>query len=192
MKPLPTRADKHQDVVMQIQNRIEAPRHLQLVVSEAIVRISPETGLTTDFTNVFNEIIMLLEMLPDWPEALDETRPWKSFDYVEHFASSHYVDKALIIEAYELAPMHLRIALGAMIDAANAMLLADLPLLQDPTTRDMAQAAVLAQALRSLVAAMTAIVNGVVGTSAQDSVDNLFGDDSSPAMSADDIDALFD
>jgi len=170
-----------------------APRTIAEVVAEAIVRISPETGITTDFTNVFNELIMLIEMLPDWPEALDETPDWQPFDYVAHFEASDYVDKHLIIEAWHLAAAHRRVALGAMFDAANALIAAGLDPLRDPATRNLHDAAELATALRSLVVAMTAVVNGGTGSSAQSAVDDLFGDETSgEAMSAADIDALFD
>lgn len=66
--------------------------------------ISSQTLLATDYLNHFNEIVMLIDMVPDMPELLDECRGWRPMGYVEHFQLSAFPDRELAIEAYEHVP----------------------------------------------------------------------------------------
>ena len=70
----------------------------------AAANINPESFLATDYLNHFNEIVMLMEMVPDMPELLDEAVDWCPKTYSEHFEESGFQAKDLAIEAYELAP----------------------------------------------------------------------------------------
>ena len=38
--------------------------------------INPQTGLATDYLNHFNEVMMLLEMLPDMPDCAEDVLEW--------------------------------------------------------------------------------------------------------------------
>ncbi|WP_431861841.1 hypothetical protein [Azospirillum sp.] len=70
--------------------------------------ISDKTLLATDYLNHFNEIVMLIEMVPDMPDMLEECRLWQPKTYQEHFRDSGFSDKALAIEAYEHVPPKFR------------------------------------------------------------------------------------
>ena len=70
----------------------------------AAANINPESFLATDYLNHFNEIVMLMEMVPDMPELLEEAVEWSPKTYSEHFAESGFQAKDLAIRAYELAP----------------------------------------------------------------------------------------
>ncbi|CAK0767020.1 hypothetical protein CCP2SC5_30095 [Azospirillaceae bacterium] len=70
--------------------------------------ISNKTLLATDFLNHFNEIVMLIEMIPDMPMMLDECYLWKPKTYQEHFQDSGFSEKALAIEAYNHVPSKFR------------------------------------------------------------------------------------
>lgn len=70
--------------------------------------ISEKTLLATDFLNHFNEIVMLIEMLPDMPDMLEECHLWQPKSYQDHFRDSGFSDKALAIEAYEHVPNKFR------------------------------------------------------------------------------------
>lgn len=70
--------------------------------------ISDKTLLATDYLNHFNEIVMLIEMIPDMPDMLEECRLWQPKTYQEHFRDSGFSDKALAIEAYEHVPAKFR------------------------------------------------------------------------------------
>jgi len=77
--------------------------------------ISEKTLLATDFLNHFNEIVMLIEMIPDMPDMLEECLLWQPKTYQEHFRDSGFSDKALAIEAYEHVPSKFRIPFEASI-----------------------------------------------------------------------------
>ena len=70
--------------------------------------INEQTLLATDYLNHFNEIVMLLEMVPDMPECLDEAKSWRPRTYVEHFQASAVADAALAADAYDHAPARYR------------------------------------------------------------------------------------
>lgn len=39
--------------------------------------LDPKTLLATDYLNHFNEIVMLLEMIPDMPDILEDAKEWQ-------------------------------------------------------------------------------------------------------------------
>ncbi len=66
--------------------------------------INEETFLATDYLNHFNEIIMMIELVPSMPECLDEVRAWQPKSYEAHFQDSCFADKELAVLAYRNAP----------------------------------------------------------------------------------------
>ncbi|HEX6120870.1 MAG TPA: hypothetical protein VFZ03_15590 [Dongiaceae bacterium] len=72
--------------------------------------VNERTLLATDYLNHVNEIIMLLELVPDAPECLEDCRAWQPMSYVEHFEASSIADRDLAIEAYEFSPPEFRIS----------------------------------------------------------------------------------
>ncbi|CAK0763718.1 conserved hypothetical protein [uncultured Gammaproteobacteria bacterium] len=70
--------------------------------------ISEKTLLATDYLNHFNEIVMLIEMIPDMPDMLEECRLWEPKSYQQHFQDSGFSDKELAIAAYEHVPSKFR------------------------------------------------------------------------------------
>ena len=60
--------------------------------------------LATDYLSHFNEVIMLIEMLPDMPDMLEDVLAWERKSYQQHFADSEFKDKNLAVEAYDFAP----------------------------------------------------------------------------------------
>ncbi|MCJ9430428.1 hypothetical protein [Kordiimonas marina] len=79
---------------------------LQPRLAEA--NINPDSFLATDYLNHFNEIVMLLEMVPDMPELLEDAADWHPKTYIQHFEDSGFQGKALAIEAYQMAPKAIR------------------------------------------------------------------------------------
>jgi uncharacterized protein YydD (DUF2326 family) len=75
---------------------------LQSKLAEA--NINPTSFLATDYLNHFNEIVMLMEMVPDMPDIAEETYEWQPKSYPQHFADSGFTAKDLAIEAFEKAP----------------------------------------------------------------------------------------
>src|SRR5580658_9061828 len=70
--------------------------------------INPDSLLATDYLNHFNEIIMLIGMIPDMPECLEDAKAWAPKVYAQHFRDSSFADKELAILAYEHAPSAFR------------------------------------------------------------------------------------
>lgn len=66
--------------------------------------LDPRTLLATDYLNHFNEIVMLLEMVPDMPDMLEDVKAWKPKSYKDHFRDSSIADRDLAIEAYDHVP----------------------------------------------------------------------------------------
>ncbi|WP_068080769.1 hypothetical protein [Polycladidibacter stylochi] len=85
----------------------------------ACANINPTTGLATDYLNHFNEVIMLLEMLPAMPDCVEDVLDWKPKSYIEHFEDSSFSERELAIEAYYAAPSHTRDALEMAIQAVD-------------------------------------------------------------------------
>lgn len=70
--------------------------------------VNDRTLLATDYLNHVNEIIMLLELVPDAPECLEDCRAWRPMSYTEHFEASSIADRDLAIEAYAFSPPEFR------------------------------------------------------------------------------------
>jgi len=83
--------------------------------------IHEETLLATDYLNHFNEVIMLIGMIPDMPDCLEDAKGWKPKTYEDHFRDSAFVDKDLAILAYENAPARFREPFDATIVHMNDM-----------------------------------------------------------------------
>lgn len=66
--------------------------------------IDPQTLLATDYLNHFNEIVMLLELIPDMAECYEDATAWQPKSYQDHFRDSQFRDKDLAVEAYEHVP----------------------------------------------------------------------------------------
>lgn len=85
----------------------QAGRNLHEVVEGK--NINETTLLATDYLNHFNEIVMLIELLPDMPDMLEEVQAWQPKSYEQHFLDSCFAEKDLAIEAYHASPDRYRI-----------------------------------------------------------------------------------
>ncbi len=59
--------------------------------------INPDTFLATDYLNHFNEVLMLVEMLPDVPDCLPDVLGWTPKDYESHFRDSVFRERDLAL-----------------------------------------------------------------------------------------------
>ena len=83
--------------------------------------VNQDTFLATDYLNHFNEIVMLLEMVPDMPEILDEAKEWQPKSYAAHFRDSGLSDAELTIEAYDNAPPEFRDPFDETVEKMEAV-----------------------------------------------------------------------
>jgi len=81
----------------------------------AAANINPRSGLATDYLNHFNEIAMLLELLPQMPECAADVIDWQPASYIEHFRKSNFQGKDLAIAAYGCLDSNLKVAFETVI-----------------------------------------------------------------------------
>lgn len=70
--------------------------------------VNPSTGLASDYLNVFNEILLLIEFLPSMPEMIDETLAWQPRGYREYFGQSKLPGAREALRAYDEIDPRLR------------------------------------------------------------------------------------
>ncbi|WP_208977774.1 hypothetical protein [Labrenzia sp. 011] len=150
-----------------------------------LANINPQTGLATDYLNHFNEVMMLLEMLPAMPDCAGDVLDWKPLDYVGHFENSTFKDKKLAILAYQAAPASLRSHLEIQVAEINARVcqIQD-RLRQSPGASDVAAeiADMATNEIKPLISIAGAVIHGHVdleatqheGEGAQAEIDALF------------------
>ncbi len=88
--------------------------------------INPESFLATDYLNHYNEIVMLLEMIPDMPDMIEDAAEWQPKGYAQHFQDSGFQDTELAIEAFEKAPSVIRNAFNAVCKQIDTLILSTL------------------------------------------------------------------
>lgn len=86
--------------------------------------IDEVTLLTTDYLNHFNELVMVLEMVPDMPEMFEDAKDWQPLAYVDHFSISGFPHGPLAVEAYEKSPAEFREPFDDTVQQIDAMVLA--------------------------------------------------------------------
>jgi hypothetical protein len=78
------------------QTREKAVEELQ---SKTLV--NPVSGLANDYLNLFNELVMMLEQIPQMPELLDDLAAWCPVSYQEYFRKSKLPGRHSALSAYE-------------------------------------------------------------------------------------------
>jgi hypothetical protein len=141
--------------------------------------ISAQTLLATDYLNHFNEIVMLLDMLPDMPEMIEECKAWAPKSYVQHFADSTFSDRQLAIEAYERVPSRFRRPFEETISQINTLLEGGIARLDSDIAAAVDGAALretctaIARAAQALMDCASAIIHGSDRAMAQSEIDGL-------------------
>lgn len=78
------------------QTRQKAVEELQ---SKTLV--NPVSGLANDYLNLFNELVMILEQIPQMPELLEDLCAWRPVSYQEYFRKSQLPGRHSALAAYE-------------------------------------------------------------------------------------------
>ena len=143
--------------------------------------ISAQTLLATDYLNHFNEIVMLLDMLPDMPDMIEECKAWAPKDYKSHFADSSFSDKKLAMEAYDRVPSKFRRPFEETIGQINVLLLEGMDrldhLIADGAPPEQLQEGcrALSRAAQALMDCASGIIHGGDRAMAQAEIDGLLG-----------------
>ena len=140
--------------------------------------LNPTTLLATDYFNHFNEVIMLIGMVPDMPEIMDDVRDWHPVTYVEHFEASSIADRDLAIEAFPHVPSRFREPFDTTIGQINELVAEATDTLekqlgsgQEDAVRESADG--FSRALQRLVDVAGAIVHGGENVMGQSEIDAL-------------------
>jgi len=142
--------------------------------------LDPTTFLATDYLNHFNEVVMLLEMIPDMPEILEEAKEWQPKAYKDHFLDSTIADKEIAIEAYDAVPAVYKepfeTTIG-QIDTTIASAIASLERDLETGNMDLVRenATTLSRIIQRLMDTASAIIHGSAETLDQSEIDNLLG-----------------
>ncbi len=141
--------------------------------------INPETLLATDYLNHFNEIVMLIDMIPSMQECIEDAKIWAPKSYEEHFQDSVFADKDLAILAYQNAPVQFREPFDDTVAAMNALVAQGLIAIEASVATGEAGRIELAvgdvsRKLQSRIDRCSAIINGHTEKLDQSAVDELF------------------
>lgn len=138
--------------------------------------ISPASLLATDYLNHFNEIIMLLGMVPDMPDIIEECRSWEPKSYKDHFRDSGFRDKELAIEAYDHVPERFKTPFEETVEQMNRVVASAIDKITTANADgDPASAAFKAETasrlLQHLLDVSSAIIHGSAVTMSQSDID---------------------
>ncbi len=62
--------------------------------------VNPDTGFATDYLNLFNEYIMLAEMVADGSMEKEVLNDWQELDYETHFINTGFSGLEIVLRAY--------------------------------------------------------------------------------------------
>lgn len=141
--------------------------------------INEETLLATDYLNHFNEIVMILDMIPMMPECLDDAKAWAPKTYQAHFRDSVFTDKELAILAYENAPSRFREPFDDTVAKMDALVAQGLSAIEQAVAtgeqgRIELAVADVSRSLQSYIDRCSAIIHGRTSKLDQSAVDALF------------------
>ncbi len=142
--------------------------------------INEQTLLATDYLNHFNEIVMLLEMIPDMPDMLEDAKSWHPKTYEEHFRDSTIQDRELAIEAYAHVPTRYRQPFEVTTDTINRLIAmtlerADEAVAADNTDQLRMIMADGSQTIQKLMDLASATIHGSEEVLDQSEIDTLLG-----------------
>jgi hypothetical protein len=143
--------------------------------------IDEKTMLATDYLNNFNEIVMLLEMIPDMPEMLDEVKEWHPKPYQDHFRDSTIAEKELAIEAHDYVLDIYREPFEQTVEQINSMIASTIQRLEKNITDGetdvlRANAQTLSRMIQRLMDMASGIIHGSAKTMDQSEIDVLLGE----------------
>lgn len=123
--------------------------------------------LTTDYINHFGALAMLLDIVPDFPEAVADLMMWQPKSYEAHLRGISFTDPEPLLAAYgALAPM-VRAPFDSIVDEANRYGAQLIMLLREPVITDEERrslCAIGAAALGGMIQQMNALIAGTQDT----------------------------
>lgn len=157
------------------------PQYLAMHERAKGTNVNEQTLLATDYLNHFNEVVMLLEMIPDMPDMLDEAKEWRPKAYKDHFIDSSIADRELAVEAYDFVPTKYKVPFEQTIAQLEQLVESSLRRLEQDLTDgnvDLARenATALSLTLQRLTDVAGGIIHGSENSMDQSEIDILLGD----------------
>lgn len=118
-------------------------------------------GLSNDYLNHFNEVLMLVEIAADAPEIVEDLKDWRPISYPDYFACSQLRRAPQARAAYDALTQENRAAFEELVHAMDRLAMTAIRALRPPCEPDDAAlvAEVTAPALRALIAQAGAFLN---------------------------------
>lgn len=118
-------------------------------------------GLSNDYLNHFNEVLMLVEIAADAPEIVEDLKDWRPISYPDYFACSQLRRAPQARAAYEALTLENRASFEGLVHAMDRLAMTAIRALRPPCEPvDAALVAeVTAPALRALIAQAGAFLN---------------------------------
>lgn len=85
---------------MSESSNLKAPTKEQMLAAN----VNPQTGLATDYLNIFNEYIMLAQLVKSGSMERDILLEWQPIDYCSHFKHSGFVGADIVENSYLSLP----------------------------------------------------------------------------------------
>lgn len=173
---------------MACTTRVEASADRLQPAALAAANINPNTRLATDYLNHFNDVVMMLELVPDMPDCAEDVVGWAPVAYDDYFRRSHFRERDLAILAWEAADRTIRSEFEATIAHLDCAMAEAIDLVGAWDGRDPAGGhglrTFVTERLKPLIAAASGIINGPpavhavaadpLESDAQAAVDELF------------------
>ncbi|MBM3554229.1 MAG: hypothetical protein FJX47_01570 [Alphaproteobacteria bacterium] len=140
--------------------------------------VNEKTLLATDYLNHFNEIIMLIGMLPDMPDMIEDCKSWQPKSYQDHFRDSVFPDRDLAVAAYDHVPPRYKGPFEQTVRQFDHAVVTVIKRLQAALDQEQTElfclrAKVAAEALQRLIDVASAIIHGDTTTLTQVEIDAM-------------------
>ncbi|MBT3990429.1 MAG: hypothetical protein HON14_04920 [Rhodospirillaceae bacterium] len=159
----------------------DTPEYLSFKTQVKGTNIIEQTLLATDYLNHFNEIVMLLEMVPDMPEIIEEAKAWAPKSYPDHFRDSTFSDKDLAVAAYEHVPERYKKPFEQTISQIDRLIEAAVRRLEEVSAMDDIEhlrvtSTDYSRNIQRLMDFASGIIHGSQNTMDQNEIDHLLSD----------------
>ncbi len=140
--------------------------------------INVKTLLATDYTNHFNEVVMMIEMLPDMVDMIEDCNLWTPKTYEQHFVDVDFPNYEIVIEAYQHIKKTLKVSFEQTISQINHVTLTgigeiDKRIIEGDDELIRHQCKVVHETLQKLMVVLNGLIHGSNTTMDQSEIDNL-------------------
>ena len=167
---------EYTSVVYEAFKGTPSPEEMRARVASA--NINQQSLLATDYLNHFNEVAMIMEMLPDMPDFVEDVKSWEHKSYKQHFQESTFTDKDLAVAAYDCVPTPYLVAFEGAAGRAAKLVVSSVSELEAAIQTGERERIELVTkevcaGIEDLMSNMRSIINGELGTLAQDDIDAM-------------------